>query len=321
MTLIRVAKAQPTPGDAHVNKPLTNISVAYVQRGGWVATQVFPVVPVENQSDLFYTFSQNDFWRDEAKIRAPGTESAGGGFGLTTTTYRCVVEAYHKDVDDQLRANADSVLQLDLAATEFVTQKLMIRRERRWASAFFTTGIWGTDFTPAVLWSVSQTSDPMADVEVAKVQIALQTGFVPNTFVIGYSVLSALRNNQKVRDQFKYTSAESINEAMLARFFGVDRLLVVQNVYATNNEGAASVNAFIGGKSALLCYSAPSPSVMSPTAGYTFAWRGLLGSAEGMRMKRFRMEQLESDRIEGQTAYDQKVIAPAMGYFFNNCVA
>lgn len=320
MTLIRVAKAQPTPGDAHVNKPLTNISIAFVQRGGWIADQVFPVVPVENQSDLYYTFSQNDFWRDEAKVRAPATESAGGGFGLSTTAYRCVVEAYHKDVDDQLRANADSVLALDLAATEFVTQKLMIRRERRWAQSFFATGIWGTDITPATLWSAAG-GDPLADVELGKVAIALNTGFVPNTMVIGYQVLSALRNNAKVRDQFKYTSAESINEAMLARYFGIDRLVVMQNVYASNNEGAAAVNAFIGGKSALLCYSTPSASVMTPTAGYTFAWRGLVGSSGGMRMKRFRMENLESDRIEGQMAYDQKVIAPAMGYFLNGVVA
>ena len=320
--LENIAKAQPTPGDAHINKPLTNISVAYVQKQGWVADIVFPQVPVENQSDLYYTFTKDDFWRDEAKVRAPATESAGGGFGLSTTAYRCTVEAYHKDIDDQLRANADSVLQLDRAATEFVTQKLMIRRERRWATTFFTTGVWGTDITPGTLWSVSATSDPMADVELGKVAIALNTGFVPNTMVIGYQVLSALRNNAKIRDQFKYTSAESINEAMIARFFGLDRVLVMQNVYATGNEGAAApANAFIGGKSALLCYSAPSPSIMTPTAGYSFAWTGFAGASNGTRIKRFRMENLEADRIEGQMAYDQRVIAPAMGYFLNGVVA
>src|SRR4051812_7942262 len=104
-------KAQPTPSDVHVNAPLTNISVAYIQdQSLFVADRIFPVVPVQNQSNLYYIFNKEDFLRDEAKPRAPSTESAGGGFNLTTASYAAVVEAFHKDVDDQVRANADSVL-------------------------------------------------------------------------------------------------------------------------------------------------------------------------------------------------------------------
>lgn len=312
---------QPTAGDVHVNAPLTNISVAYVQDSRFfIADRAFPIVPVEQQSNLYYLFSKEDFLRDEAKVRAPSTESAGGGFNLTTATYSAVVEAFHKDIDDQTRANADSVLSLDSAATKFVTQKLLIRRERKWASKFFVTGVWGTDITPAILWSAA--GDPMADVEVGKMAILGATGFLPNRLIMGVQVFSALRNNQKVRDQFKYTSADSINEEMLARFLDIDEVLVMRSVYTSTIEGgAAPVTGFIGGKNALLAYAPPGPSLMEPSAGYTFAWSGYTGAQAGWRIKRFRIEPITSDRIEGEVAYDMKVVAPALGYFFNGCVA
>jgi hypothetical protein len=38
-------------------------------------------------------------------------------------------------------------------------------------------------------------------------------------------------------------------------------------------------------------------------------------------MKRFRMEQLASDRIEIEMAIDEKIVAPDLGMFINNAVA
>ncbi len=317
----QVLKAQPTPGDVHINVPLTNISVAYIQGADtFIADKVFPVVPVSQQSNVYYLFNKSDFLRDEAKPRAPGTESAGGGFQLTTAPYACLVEAFHKDVDDQVRANADTVLSLDQAATEFVTQKLLIRRERKWAAAYFTTGIWGTDITPGTLWSAPG-STPLADVETGKMAILNNTGFMPNTMVMGAQVFSALRNNAAIRDQFKYTSAQSIDADMMARYFGVERILVMNAVYESAQEGATSSMAFVGGKSALLCYTAKSPSLLQPTAGYTFAWTGFTGGSNGWRIKRIRADLIGSDRVEGEHALDMRVVASAMGYFFSAVVA
>src|SRR5579862_8488315 len=96
---------QPTIGQVHVNAPLTNISVAYIQsQTAFVASQVFPLVPVDKQSNVFYTYTKNDWFRDEAAVRAPATESAGSGYGLSTSTYNCTVWAMHKDIPDQVRS-------------------------------------------------------------------------------------------------------------------------------------------------------------------------------------------------------------------------
>src|SRR5574343_1416849 len=100
---------QPSRADVHVNRPLTNISVAFMQNASnFIADRVFPVVPVAKQSDLYFTFDRGAFNRDEMQRRAPGAESAGAVYTVATAPYNCAVWALHKDVADQVRANADS---------------------------------------------------------------------------------------------------------------------------------------------------------------------------------------------------------------------
>jgi len=317
---------QPTTGDVHIDAALTNISVAYVQDAtNFVAGRVFPTVPVDKQSDKYYTYTVGDFRRDEVKPRAPGTESAGGGFNVGNDTYSADIYAYHKDVPDPVRANSDPAIDVDEDASRFLTQLFLIAREVQWTTDFFGIGIWdtdvvgGTDFTA---WD-DAASDPENDIDTGKAAILIATGFEPNTLTVGYKVHQALKRHPLVTERFKYTSPDSITEQMLARFFEVDRYMVSKASYNTANEGAAAdVNAFIAGNNALLSYVAPTPGLLTPSAGYTFAWRGLTGaSTVGVAISSFRMPALKSDRIEGEFAYDHKVVGSGLGYFFSAAVS
>ena len=315
--------AQPTANDVHIDAILTNISVAYIQdQNAFVSNKVFPTIPVEKQSDKYFVYTKGDWFRDEAQLRAPATESAGSGYNLTTATYNTSVYAFHKDVDDQVRANADNPLNPDRDATSFITQRMLLRQEVSWASEFFTTSVWATDVTPTNLWNDYTSSDPIGDVETGKATILASTGFLPNTMVMGYDVFRQLRNHPDIVDRVKYTSAENVTEDILARFFGVERLLVARAVKNSGLEGATVSMGSIVGKNAALYYVAPSAGVLSPTAGYQFAWRGVSdGMGANIGITRFRMPELRADRIEAQMAWDYKVIASDLGYFFSACVA
>lgn len=315
--------AQPTANDVHIDAILTNISVAYIQdQNAFVSNKVFPTIPVEKQSDKYFIYTKGDWFRDEAQLRAPATESAGSGYNLTTATYNTQVYAFHKDVDDQVRANADNPLNPDRDATSFITQRMLLRQEVSWASEFFQTGIWATDLTPTNLWSDYTSSDPIGDVENAKSTILTSTGFLPNTMVMAYDVFRQLRNHPDIVDRVKYTSSENVTEDILARFFGVERILVARAVRNTGLEGAATSMSSIVGKNAALYYVAPTAGVLSPTAGYQFAWRGVSdGMGANIGITRFRMPELRADRIEAQMGWDYKVIAADLGFFFNGCVA
>jgi hypothetical protein len=322
--------AQPTKSDIHVDRPLTNISIAYIQRAeDFIASKVFPIVPVMKQSDKYFIYSRESWFRSDAQLRGPGTISAGSGFELTTATYSADVYAIHKDVSDQVRANADAPIQLDRNATEYVTQQLLLKRELTWAEAFFTTGLWtgastgtdlvgGTDFT---VWD-DVSSTPINDITEQADAMAKKTGFRPNTLVLGPEVYTQLKNHPDVLDRVKYTQRGVVTEEILASLFDVRRVMVARAIKITTNEGATATYAYVHGKNALLCYVAPAAGLMVPTAGYTFTWQGLFGAGrDGMRVKNFRLEERESDRIEGELSYDQKVVGADLGVFFSAAVS
>ncbi len=326
----------PTAGDVHVNTPLTNISIAYLQSAdNFVATRVFPNIPVTKQSDRYYTYDRGEFNRDEMKERAPGTESAGGSYSLDNTpTYFCKVQAFHKDVPDQIRGNADAVLNLDNEATEYVTHKALIKREKLWVDKFFKDTIWSVDIAgvasgptgPQVLhWSLD-TGDPIKDIRTGKTNRLQDTGFESNTLIMGKQVWDAIIDHPDIVDRIKYGQTPGnpaiANVEALMKLFELERIFVMKAIENTAAEGATAAHAFIGGKHALLCYVAPSPGIMTPSAGYTFSWTGWMGAGvEGNRIKRFRIEKLESDRVEIQMSFDQKLVAADCGYFFNGIVA
>lgn len=317
-----VKKMSPTGGDLHVSQPLTNISVAYRQKAeSYISDKVFPTVGVAKQYDLYYTYSKADFLRDEAQQRAGATESAGGSFDLGQDAYQCRVWAYHKDISDQDRSNADSVLQLDETATQYVTDKILLRRERDWATKYFGVGIWGNDDTPTVKWNTS-TATPRKDVDEKKQVIKRSTALEMNTMVVSDAVFYALRDCPEIRDQFKYTSAESIDEAMMARYFGVQRFFRFSTVYNAAPKGRAADMQYIHNEgSVLLLHVAAAPSLLMPSAGYTFVWTGFIGASQGWRTKRIRADLLGADRIEVEAAFDHKVVAADCGVFLNTVLA
>jgi hypothetical protein len=206
-------------------------------------------------------------------------------------------------------------------ATRFLSQQMLIRQERDWASSAFTTGVWDTDTTPGTLWSASG-STPITDVQTGINTMLTNTGFVGNTLIVSYAVFSILRNHSDIIDRYKYTSAESINTDLIAKVMGVDRVLVMAATYDSAAEGATASYSQIGDKDALLCYVNPSAGLMVPSAGYNFVWSGVGGGlGTSTAISRFRMDPLRADRIEIQSAWDFKVVSSALGYFFSNVVA
>jgi hypothetical protein len=326
----------PVPGDVHVNTPLTNISIAFLQEAtNFVAARVFPNIPVPKQSDRYYTYDRGEFNRDEAKERAPGTESAGGSYDLDNTpTYFARVYAFHKDIPDQVRANADAVLSPDREATAYVTHKALIRREKVFATNYFAASLWtnevdGVTGAPSAgeiqYWNEAA-STPIENIRTGKTAVLQSTGFEPNTLVIGRQVYDALVDHPDIVDRIKYgqTPGDPAMAGVMAlmKLFELERIFVMNAIENTAAEGATASHAFIGGKHGLLCYVTPSPGIMTPTAGYTFSWNGFLGAGpEGNRIKRFRLERQESDRVEIQMAFDAKLVSADLGYFFNGAVA
>jgi hypothetical protein len=324
----------PTKNQAHIDRALTNISVAYIQdESAFIADKVFPRIPVRKQSDVYFVYNKGDFFRDEARERAGAAESVGGEYGVEASSpYYCRVHAFHKDVTEQDRANYDTPLDADVDATDFVTQKMLIRREMEWAKKFFKPGVWtkeieGVSEAPSeegkALKFGNPASDPIKVITNESINMAAKTGYRPNTLVLSPRVFYALKNHEDILDRIKYTQKGIVTNDLLATLFEVDNVYTAWGVVNTASQGEKDDIDFIMGNHALLCYVNPRPAIKQPSAGYIFTWTGLMGSsAYGSRIVRLPMDMLGlgTERIEGEMAFDPRVVAQDLGVFFKDIV-
>jgi hypothetical protein len=334
---------QPTLGDVHVNRPLTNLSIGFVQdQSDFVAGQVFPSIPVNNRSDVYFVYNRGDFFRNNMQKRAPGTPAASGGYKLTTQTYVADVWSLKKVIDDQIRANSDAPLQPDRDATYWLTQQALVNRDVNWVASYFTTGVWGTDITgvasgtpnstQALQWDKSG-STPIEDVLKGQLAIKSKTGMWPNVLVLGAQVFMALLTNGEITDRLKYGQTAPgpvvVNLTDLAALFKVSKVVVAAAIQTTsaedtvpNSDTTPDTFDFIAGKNAGLFYASPSPGIFEASAGYTFNWTGFTGAtAAGMRIKKYRWEIDSADHVEIDNAYAFGLVSKYLGYFYSGLVS
>lgn len=324
-----VRKAQPTPSAVHVDRTLTNYSVAVMNDDGFLGDRVFPVIPVNKQSDLYRVYDRGSFQRDEMEKRAPGAESPTIGYETSTSPYFANVWSIATDVDEQTEENADEEVDLDLEATLLLTQAARINRDRQWVTNYFTTGVW-TGVADETLAGNDQfsdytNSDPLGVMESKLVGVAEATGFRPNVAVMGPRVWQQLKNHPDLVDRLnrgQTSGSAMVMRQNLAELLEIDEVIVPTAIYNAGAEGLADDFDFIFGKNILFLYVAPNPGRYAVSAGVTFTWQGFSGaSAAGTRIKRFEMPHTASRRIEIESAYDQRVTASELGAFIANAVA
>lgn len=300
---------RPTPSDVHVDSILTRISIAY-ESNDFIATQIFPIVPVEKQSDYYFIYPKGPWFRLANLRRGPGAEAVRLDYTVSTGTYFCEVYSAAKGIPDEVRANADAPLRPDVDVTRFLTNQLMRGLEKRVADLVTNPGHWAYSASPAVPWSASN-SDPIADVEAARERVVQETGRLPNVMVISYAVWRHLKNHPDLLDRLKYTNPTGVITAEQARsLFGVDKLLIGTASLDLSREGEPPSQQFIWGDDAWLGYVPDTPSLLEPAAGYIFEWREM-GMAR--RVFRYREEARHQDVIEVQHATDEVITASDSG--------
>lgn len=322
---------QPTPGDVHVNRPLTNVSIMHAQsEDAFLTGKAGVTLPVEKQSDLVVRFKKGAFYRDEMAVRAPGAETPGSGFEMDSPlTYYCAVRGFHHDIADQVRANTDSPINQDRAATKLVTRKRLVNSDRRFAATMLASGA-GWDVkrqgvasgsytldTNVIKWNDYQNSNPILDVSfyATKVQLA-SGGFRPKKGITTRPVWDVLKDHPDfvglISGGATTDKPSIVSRKLVAEKFELDELIVVESIYDAELENGTWAPAFIGGSAFLLAYTPQQAALEEPSAFYNFTWNGYMGNAMGQRVKKFRMENLASDRIEIESADDWKLTGADM---------
>src|SRR5690606_27447535 len=325
----------PTPSDVRHDPLLSNVSVAYLQETtAFAAHRVFPRVPVAMSQGKYWHYPRGHFMRDDVGPRPLGGRVPQTSFAVEKLDYSIEEEGLSSTLDDRERANATPPYDPERARVRLLTQKILIHRERAWASAFFRTGVWSTDRTgvstdPNVnagqfLQFDQSNSDPIGLFQQYIDRVASSTGFEPNRLVLGRDTWRVVRNHEDVIDRIKHTQRGVATRAISAALVGVDEVLVPGGVYNASPEGVTdNIDWIINPKGALLVYAASEPSIDAPSGGYTFSWTGLLGEGEDaveVPVMRARFGPEHSDWFEVRIAHAAQLVAADLGVFFDACV-
>ena len=303
----------PLQNQIHINKALENISVAYKVEG-LIADQFTSMVPVVHETDSYFVYTKDNF-RLEQDNRAIGARAAQVSYNLSTASYKLEEYALASQVPDRLKANADKAIRLDIEATEDLTGRILLRREERLANLLTTVANWSnTSLTSTLAWTQNTTlSDPIIQVDSAASVIVQNSGKMPNTLLINYRTFLGAKEHVSVVDRIKYTSPESVSEALLSRLFGVDRLLVGRAIRNTADENLADTMAYIWSDVAVLAFVERAPGLRRASAVYTL--QSNMGGAGGpFRVRTWREEETESDMIEVSSMFQHKAVASDCAY-------
>lgn len=325
---------------------LTNVAVSWSQANDafFVANKVFPVVGVDQPSARYRVWSRAYFLRDEVGPRPIGGPPRQIGYRMSSDTYAIEEEALEFMLEDRER---DAYVGPPSGApaakgVELLQSQHMIHRDVRWAASYMTEGVWGTDLTGVAaspsagefLQLDNDDSDPIDFFGEIIDGVGDQVGglYRPNKAIFGKKLYRKLRAHPALLGRLGQNSTRSINKQVLADLLEVDEVLVPEAIVNVGperetvaaTEAAADYRRIIDPEDGLLVYAAPSPSTEVPSAGYTFAWRKLLGAQADnplAAVTRGREPRAYSEWFHVRTAYEFKVVAPELGVFIKDAVA
>lgn len=316
----------PDIGDVHVNTLLTNVSIGY-KPSGFFADRMFPIVPVDKQTDIYPVYNRSYWARDlggpgaaptgsaQAMTRSPGTRARTANYSLdNTNTYRCLNLALGMEIPDELRSNADAVFNLDRDATTLIQSLLQLRFDRAAAADIIVSGGWDT-LTVGTVWSNYSASTPLEDVRAGVHGIRRGTLGMSSggglKMIVGALVDQRLKDHPDITERFKYGSSAAapaiITNNLLAQLFEVDEYIVAQSVFTSDEEGTAEASASYSDvmtDDVLLLWTPPSAQQMAPSAGYLFNWRSMVGGNNLFFVRKGREERERYDWIEVHSYLD-----------------
>lgn len=303
----------PDPTDLHVDKILSNLSLAY-ENAELIGGRLFPTVPVGKQSDKYFIYGKERF-------NVPDTRySKKAGFNrvdwsLSNNPYYCDLHGLEGTLTEIERDNADDPVNAEAETAEIVTDQVLLAKEVKIVGKVTDTAVitqydtlTGTD-----RWD-DPNSDPIAKVEAMKGTIEGNAIPEPNTLIVPKEVHRKLKDHPKIIAKLAYTERGILTEQILAAMFEVRNYWVPASFYNTEIEGQDPVLARVWGKNVLLAYVPPRAGRKVIGLGFTFQWKA-------RRVARYPERKTLAEVFQVFEAVDEKIVAPEAAYLLKTVVS
>jgi hypothetical protein len=220
-----------TPAAVHVDKVLSNFSVAYAN-DNFIGERLFPVVSVSKRSDKRDRMNVPD---DRIGYRSSPNEVEQN---FTYDNYSVSDYGLKEYTDYETLQNADEVLREMLGNTEFLNQQIAFAREARIVTIAENSANYGATSASAVKWDHSSGGDIIAKILAGKA--ALWNGPSP-TRLVGFTTLevwnAGIINNPVLKALYSGVREGLVTKDIVAAYFGLDDILIAEGRRDSVNEG------------------------------------------------------------------------------------
>jgi len=239
---------------------------------------LFPFADIAQRGGTVLQFGKESFRKINAR-RAPGADTKSIQLGHRGKPFSLVQDALNATVPREHLQDAEAVPGIDLAASAIrtVMNNMTLALECEQAAIATTLDTYREDnrrtMAEAEKWS-NPDSDPLADMEAAKDAVRARIGVEPNNMVLSKPGFTALKKHPKIKEQFKYTSSESITVAMLAAYFELEKLAVGKSVILDSADDDAGFSDVWGNDAVLAYVPTDTMGFEEPSYGYTYRLKG-----------------------------------------------
>ncbi len=258
-----------------VDKVLTNVALGYDLDQEFSGHHLFPDVTVTEMGGKIVKFGKESYVVINTK-RSPGETVRGIGTNYSSDTYvleNRLLEAISPEEFIEVGQKAN--IAVKAKSVNQVMRSMRLEGEYDKALLAQDPNVYATN-NKETLSGNSQWSDPTADVfqqiEDAKATIRAKTGRYPNVLHLDPKSYQALKRNEHIKEQFKYSGKASITTDMLANYFDVDSVVVGKAV-RTENVDSDFIDIW---KHSILAYVAPKLIRAKETQsfGYNYVHKG-----------------------------------------------
>jgi len=263
---------------AVIDPILSNHARGY-RNAEFISHLVFPRVTITNRSMRVIKFGKESFRKLNTR-RAPGANKKRVQYGYASDPVSLIQDALEGVVPFEHQEEAMSVPGIDLGAGAVTMVLDAIDLGHEYEAAQLARGAANYDanhkvaLTSTDRWT-SSTSTPAADIKAGKEAIRRSIGRYPNTLTLGPTAFNALADHASIKDQFKYTSKDSITAAMLAAYFDVKNVYVGKAVWLPETAPPDELATDVWGDDAILSYVPETGNTYQvPSYGYTYELSG-----------------------------------------------
>ena len=316
----------PKITSGRVDPQLTNVLLAYTN-AEFIADQILPVVP--NLKDATGKIAQmgNAHLRTYSTKRSLWDESEHRiNFSINNDNTYSIdyydLSAYVPDrLQDQLQAPFDA----RNAAQMTLMDSMKLQREIALATLMTSTAVLTNNvtLTGSDQYSDETSSDPQTDFDTARDSVQSKIGREANAVYMSRGVVNALRRHPWFIEIAKANLSGGKGGALsvsafvetLKAWYELDYVFIGKTIKLTSQEGQTETKGAVWGNDVVFFYRPTSPSLFTPSFGYSFQ---LAGQVLQTRVR--RAPEDKGDIVEVLWAYQDNIIDTNAAYLIKNAI-